>query len=229
MDSRQRQEYEQKAKIDAEAFARVQRQLDKDRRNREEQSNQSVVPGSIFFGLCIIGFLWYLGESSVKPPRQDGGTSATTDLASSVNVPPSVPTEKSRTASSQALPVTYNDAEKAAPPREVAGATLGPTGASQGEAQAVEVVRAEVLRQATPMYPPQAVRQHHEGTVRLEVSIGTDGRVSEARVLESSGFPELDRSALLAIRSALYSPGRSNGRPVNSTVTVPITFSLNRI
>lgn len=51
-----------------------------------------------------------------------------------------------------------------------------------------------------PSYPLSERRLHHSGTVLLFGRIGDDGRVNDVIVLQSSGYPELDRCAAAALR-----------------------------
>ena len=50
-------------------------------------------------------------------------------------------------------------------------------------------------------YPAQAVRQHHQGVVIVRVDLAADGSVTSDSVYQSSGFQELDRSAVDTVRS----------------------------
>jgi TonB family protein len=60
---------------------------------------------------------------------------------------------------------------------------------------------------ATPGYPPLALS---DGTVLIEVAVGTDGRVGEASVIQSAaGF---DQAALDAARQWTFQPARIAGR-----------------
>lgn len=77
-----------------------------------------------------------------------------------------------------------------------------------------------------PPYPPLAFRRGYQGTVILEVMVNASGAVAEARLLQSSGYPLLDQTALTAIRNWAFRPGTRNGRPVEMRVNVPIVFQL---
>jgi protein TonB len=55
-------------------------------------------------------------------------------------------------------------------------------------------------RQPAPGYPRAAVRERQEGTVRVGLDVGPDGRVQAAAVLSSSGWPLLDEAALRTVR-----------------------------
>ena len=66
-----------------------------------------------------------------------------------------------------------------------------------------------------PEYPPQAKRMGQEGATVLRLYILEDGRVGDAQISQSSGFPQLDEAAVKhAKRSWKFIPGTENGKPV---------------
>jgi periplasmic protein TonB len=75
-----------------------------------------------------------------------------------------------------------------------------------------------------PAYPPEAEAARVQGVVILEATIGTDGRVADAKVLRS--IPLLDQAALDAVRQWEYAPTRLNGQAVPVIMTVTVNFSL---
>ena len=58
--------------------------------------------------------------------------------------------------------------------------------------------------------------------VILEVTIGADGSVTDAKVLRS--IPMLDEAALEAVRQWRYEPTMLNGVAVPVIITVPVSF-----
>ncbi len=64
---------------------------------------------------------------------------------------------------------------------------------------------------ARPDYPASAARNGEEGTVALSLLIGTNGRVSEARVQRSSGSRALDRAAVSALSLCKFKPAMNDG------------------
>ena len=78
-----------------------------------------------------------------------------------------------------------------------------------------------------PAYPVSAVKKKANGTVVLEVRVGTDGKARDVRVATSSGSPELDRSALAAARAWTFQPATENGKPAAATVRVPVRFDVD--
>jgi TonB family protein len=69
-----------------------------------------------------------------------------------------------------------------------------------------------------PTYPKQARDAGIAGTVVLQITVGTDGAVTDARILR--GIPELNDAALQAVRQWRYDMSTMSG-PVTLIVTVP--------
>ena len=77
----------------------------------------------------------------------------------------------------------------------------------------------------SPTYPQIAQDSKVQGVVILEALIGVEGKVTNARVLQS--VPLLDQAALDAVMQWEFTPTRLNGQlvPVMMTVTVQCTLS----
>lgn len=68
--------------------------------------------------------------------------------------------------------------------------------------------------------------RRQEGTVLLEVKLGTQGEQLQVVLLKSSGFPLLDRSALKAVKGWQFLPQEINGQGVSHVVRIPVRFEL---
>jgi protein TonB len=79
-------------------------------------------------------------------------------------------------------------------------------------------------RHVAPEYPAVAQSARVQGVVILEVVIGPDGHVQDARVLRS--IPLLDQAAIDAVRQWEFTPTHLNGVPVPVIMTVTVQFSL---
>jgi len=77
-----------------------------------------------------------------------------------------------------------------------------------------------------PVYPIIARKRGFEGTVLLKVQVLKDGNVGKVNLEKSSNYEILDRSAIEAINKWIFIPGKKNGLPVASWVTVPVKFQL---
>ncbi len=71
-----------------------------------------------------------------------------------------------------------------------------------------------------------ARRKGYEGTVRLRVYVLESGDAGAVELEKSSNYEILDRSALDAVGKWIFIPGKKNGVPVASWVTVPVKFRL---
>jgi protein TonB len=78
-----------------------------------------------------------------------------------------------------------------------------------------------------PEYPPTSRRLGEAGTVTLEILVLANGRVGDAKVVKSSGFPRLDEAAVReAKRSWRFIPGTENGQPTQMWHQLNVTFRL---
>jgi TonB family protein len=92
----------------------------------------------------------------------------------------------------------------------------------------IRIAHADYGANPAPMYPVGSRQRAEEGTVTLHVLVAIDGSVKRIEIAESSGFDDLDRSAVDTVRSRWrFVPAeRNDGRPVESWVLVPIRFAL---
>jgi len=81
-------------------------------------------------------------------------------------------------------------------------------------------------RTIRPVYPKGARQRGEQGEVTLEIAVAADGTVTDAQVVGSCGFSELDAAAVAAARGARFVPARSGDRPVSSVVRLKIAFRL---
>jgi periplasmic protein TonB len=96
-------------------------------------------------------------------------------------------------------------------------------------APAPEVVEPEIDPRtglSEPLYPSQEIRMGHTGTVVLSVEVLPNGRVGAIRIVQSSGFPGLDDSAVREARRWRLRPGARDGVPATMWKEIPVTFRL---
>jgi protein TonB len=60
----------------------------------------------------------------------------------------------------------------------------------------------------------------------LEIQVLKDGTVGDLRVLDSSGYPVLDKAAVKSVRKWLFEPGMQGDLKVDMWVRVPIRFKI---
>jgi len=89
-----------------------------------------------------------------------------------------------------------------------------------------EVSRELVLRRMDPDYPAQALPQHLEGPVVLQVSVAKDGTIQDVKLVK--GYFVLAHAAFDAVKQWQFKPYSPNGRPVDFTTYVTLTFKYPR-
>lgn len=77
-----------------------------------------------------------------------------------------------------------------------------------------------------PKYPMRAMSRHIEGSVKIELTIGTTGSVTEAQVVSAQPPGIFDEVALDAARKCKFKPKIVNGTPVQLKIPKPFRFTL---
>lgn len=77
-------------------------------------------------------------------------------------------------------------------------------------------------------YPSASRSQKEQGTTKLELCYDDQGRSTQVKVGESSGFAKLDQAALRWGKSVRIAPGLLGGRPRPGCVSIPVKFSLEK-
>ena len=86
----------------------------------------------------------------------------------------------------------------------------------------------EPIARIQPDYPPQAFRNHEEGTVLVRVNVDANGMATNSQVVNRSGSRELDGAAMDAVRKWQFKPALKDGKAIASTVDVPVEFKLGQ-
>jgi TonB family protein len=79
------------------------------------------------------------------------------------------------------------------------------------------------IKDVKPVYPAIARSAQVSGVVTIEATIGSDGKVTDAKVVRS--IPLLDQAALDAVRQWEYTPTLLNGVPVPVITSITINFT----
>jgi protein TonB len=99
------------------------------------------------------------------------------------------------------------------------------TNANSGQMRSA--VFADANSCALPDYPPSAARNGETGTTTLALLVGTDGRVSSARIQQSSGSRTLDRAALNALSMCKFKPAMNKGVPEAGWAQMAYVWTLD--
>jgi protein TonB len=98
---------------------------------------------------------------------------------------------------------------------------------TEGSGKGVEVGYPDYKLNPKPEYPMIARRNGYEGLALLRVLVLESGKVGKVELEKSSGYGILDKSAIEAVEGWIFVPGKRDGIPVSSWVTVPIRFQLS--
>lgn len=79
---------------------------------------------------------------------------------------------------------------------------------------------------AKPAWPQASLAAKETGTVTLEFLVEADGRVTDTRVLRTSGHDALDEAARTGIRQCVFQPGQVASKPVKSWVKMQYVWTL---
>ncbi len=85
-----------------------------------------------------------------------------------------------------------------------------------------------------PKYYTRASRlAHEEGTCAVHLTVYADGTAHDPWIERSSGYPRLDQACLDVITGLahvpIFIPATKNGKPVQTTTTVPINWALDKL
>jgi TonB family protein len=82
-----------------------------------------------------------------------------------------------------------------------------------------------LIKKQAPVYPLDAIQRRQQGTVLIQVTIGTDGRVRDPEVAFTPS-PTLAAAAVDAVSHWEYEPTTVNGVPVETDTMIRIIFLI---
>jgi len=81
---------------------------------------------------------------------------------------------------------------------------------------------------ADPYYPSFSKRAGEQGEVVVRLIIDETGVVEDARLLQSSSYPRLDRAAMEIGKRYRFKPYLINGSPTKISTNLLIKFNINK-
>lgn len=125
--------------------------------------------------------------------------------------------DAARAAEAERVAAAQREAAAAAQRQAAAAA---PPPAPKPAAAAAASTALKVVSAPSPRYPPEALRAGTSGEVLVELTIGTDGSVTNARVVRATPARVFDREALNAVR-------RWKFEPIDAPTTTRRTLAFN--
>jgi protein TonB len=84
------------------------------------------------------------------------------------------------------------------------------------------------ITKSQPVYPSRLLSQGIGGKVVVAVVVDETGKVTGAKIRDSSGNRELDNAALKAVRKWKFQPAVRGGKKARATALVPFNFEVKR-
>jgi TonB family protein len=78
-------------------------------------------------------------------------------------------------------------------------------------------------------YPEASLRSGERGTLSLRYAVQEDGRVAEAEITATSGYPRLDEAALGIVERWTFEPARLNGSPMKFWLSANVVYQLSGV
>ena len=112
----------------------------------------------------------------------------------------------------------------------IAGCNLLPSVSSAQTASAAPIQDPAILNvnSCRPAYPPGSMRRGEQGVVKLQFTIGVNGRLVGSRIVKSSGFRDLDMAALTALIHCTFRPAYRNDVPVQASFMMDYRWALDQ-
>jgi protein TonB len=82
------------------------------------------------------------------------------------------------------------------------------------------------VRSNADFYPSASIRAEEEGVATVDIFIDAEGRVTDARIKQSSGFERLDEATLKYVKTWRMKPATRGGVAEGSWVTIPVRWKL---
>lgn len=84
------------------------------------------------------------------------------------------------------------------------------------------------LNPIEPAYPLEARTHRESGSVEITLTVDVHGLPKDIQVTKSSGRASFDQAAREAVEKATFAPAKQNGRPISTTVVIPVNFRFRR-
>ena len=75
-------------------------------------------------------------------------------------------------------------------------------------------------------YPAESKLLREEGVCKVKLTVTADGTVRDVSLTKFTGYPRLDQACLEAFVHGGLLPATQDGKPVTTTLEIPITWKL---
>jgi len=114
---------------------------------------------------------------------------------------------------------------EAAPKKEIKGTTKKATTPPPVIEEVTTIkIEPKIKKIVMPNYPEAAQLVGATGRVYVQVTVNTNGKITNTKILKSFGNPVCDAEALKAAKACKFEPGTINGEPAVMTAVIPFNF-----
>jgi protein TonB len=83
------------------------------------------------------------------------------------------------------------------------------------------------LRIGEAYYPDASRRANETGRCVVQATVAIDGRIVAQALQSSTGYDRLDQACINGVRGQRMLPAIEDGKPIESTVSIPIRWNLS--
>ncbi|MGB4498771.1 MAG: energy transducer TonB [Methylococcaceae bacterium] len=119
--------------------------------------------------------------------------------------------------------------ESVTPPQQnTTPSSSSPSQSSETKSEPIVLpnLNADYLKNPAPVYPALARQNGEQGKVLVRVFVNENGKAEKVTLKKSSGYEQLDDSALETVKNWQFVPAHRGAEAVSAWVVVPISFSL---
>jgi len=165
-------------------------------------------------------------KTAMRDPHKKRKTSKMQKVKPSPTLSPAAHQGKRILAHESSLLSRASAEKKAAPAVRGAMDSALQTKESKGEKGTGGIIPPVPIQREKPPYPPLARKMGYQGRLILRLLVSKEGKVARIKVVRSSGYSILDRTAIKTVKKWRFIPAHGGKKAVPFWVEVPVVFSL---
>lgn len=149
-----------------------------------------------------------------------------------VKTKPLISSERESTTSIQTEQITQPPAKTTesitTPPQNTTPSSSSPSQSRETKSEPIVLpnLNADYLKNPALIYPALSRQNGEQGKVLVRVFVNENGKAEKVTLKKSSGYEQLDDSALETVKNWQFVPAHRGAEAVSAWVVVPISFSL---
>lgn len=149
-----------------------------------------------------------------------------------VKTKPLISSERESTTSIQTEQITQLPAKTTesitTPQQNTTPSSSSPSQSSETKSEPIILpnLNADYLKNPAPIYPALSRQNGEQGKVLVRVFVNENGKAEKVTLKKSSGYEQLDDSALETVKNWQFVPAHRGAEAVSAWVVIPISFSL---